>query len=171
MSSASAASPALTFLEALAAAPERAAVTVRATTELGSSGYRCDVGLRRHSIVIDEPTSIGGTNEGPNPLEAYVAALASCQAITYRLWATKLGITLDRVQVEAAGEVDLRGFFGIEDGVRAGYHTITLKVTLDGPEDPARYRELSDRVDEHCPILDQSTRPVTVVRDLFIGGD
>ena len=46
-----------------------------------------------------------------NPAEYALAALGSCQAITYRVWAAQLGIKLDKVDVSIDGEIDLRGFW------------------------------------------------------------
>lgn len=152
-------------VDRLTAEPERAAVTYRASTAL-AEGLRCDTATRRHAIVVDEPPSVGGTNEGPNPIEVILAGLASCQAITYRVWAARLGIALERVTVEAEGDVDLRGFFGVEDGIRAGFHAVRLAVGLEGPEPPERYRELAEEVDRHCPVFDMLTVPAPLTRTL-----
>ena len=40
--------------------------------------YRCDVSAGDFTIPVDEPTSVGGTNEGPQPTELLLAALSSC---------------------------------------------------------------------------------------------
>jgi putative redox protein len=48
---------------------------------------RCRAGIRQHAVGIDEPTGIGGTDSGPNPVELVLAALGGCKAITYRFWA------------------------------------------------------------------------------------
>ena len=92
-------------------------------------------------------------------------ALASCQAITYRLWATKLGIALDGLEIAVEGDLDLHGLFGLDDGVRAGFAAIRIDVTPLGPE-PQRFGELADAVDAHCPVLDLIRRPTPVERTL-----
>ncbi len=147
------------------AKPEAAKATFAVGTDL-NEGLRCEVQARQHVVVIDEPTVLGGTDSGANPVEAVLAGLASCQAITYRVWAASMGIALDRVRVEAEGDIDLLGFFGIDDSVRPGYGAIRLKVALEGPETPERYRELADAVDGHCPVLDIVANPVPVTRTL-----
>jgi hypothetical protein len=54
------------------------------------------------------------TDTGPNPVEAVLAALATCQEITYRAYATTLGIPLESVSVTLEGSLDLRGFFAVK---------------------------------------------------------
>jgi OsmC-like protein len=52
---------------------------------------------------------LGGTDAGPNPVELVLAALATCQEITYRAYATALGIPLESVSVRLEGLLDLIG--------------------------------------------------------------
>ena len=90
-------------------------------------------GARRRSqfaLTIDEPPTLGGTDAGPNPVELVLAALASCQEITYRAYATALGIPLESVSVKLEGALDLRGFFAVKDGVRAGFNDVRGTVNL-----------------------------------------
>jgi len=153
------------YIARLEAEPARAAITMSVGSDCPEF-FRCDTPMRKHALVVDEPKRLGGGDEGPSPTELALAALASCQAITYRVWAHRLGIALERVHVEAAGDIDLRGFFGTEEGVPAGYGAIRVTVRCEGPEPHERYRELQDAVDQHCPLLDMLTRPVPVERVL-----
>ena len=123
---------------------------------------------RDHTLEVDEPEVLAGGNAHANPVEYALASLASCQAITYRFWAAKLGIQLDGLEVAAEGDLDLQGFFGLDDGVRPGFTGIRLDVTPLGPETPERYRELADAVDAHCPVLDLFTNATPVERRLAV---
>ena len=123
---------------------------------------------RDHTIDVDEPEVLGGANAHANPVEYALASLASCQAITYRFWAAKLGIELDGVEVAVEGDIDLHGFFGLDQTTRAGFNGITLDVTPIGPESAERYRELADAVDAHCPVLDLFSNPTPVERRLAV---
>lgn len=115
-----------------------------------------------HAFTIDEPAGLGGTDKGANPIEHLLAALASCTVISYQVWAEKLGLTLDGVDVALTGDIDLAGFFGTEEGVRPGFQGIELGVTLAGPESEADYRRLEEAVATHCPVLDNLTHGVPV---------
>ena len=119
-----------------------------------------------HKFTVDEPEALGGGNIAANPVEYALAALGSCQAITYRVWAAQLGIRLDKVEISIDGDIDLRGFFGIDDDIRAGFNAVRVNVSLGGPESAARYEELAAAVDAHCPVLDLFRNPVPVERKL-----
>jgi uncharacterized OsmC-like protein len=119
-----------------------------------------------HKFTVDEPEALGGRNVAANPVEYALAALGSCQAITYRVWAAQLGVKLDKVEISIDGDIDLRGFFGIDDRIRAGFNAVRVNVNLSGPEGAARYQELAAVVDAHCPVLDLFRNPVPVERKL-----
>jgi putative redox protein len=123
---------------------------------------------REHSITVDEPPALGGADAGANPVEHALVALSSCQAIAYRFWAAKLGIELEDVEIVAEGDVDLRGFLGLDENVRAGFTGVRIKVTPIGPESPERYRALADAVDAHCPVYDLFGHETPIERTLAI---
>jgi uncharacterized OsmC-like protein len=155
--------------------PERAQVVIRSRHHLGGPPP-CEVASQvgsGHRFTVDEPAGLGGANAGPSPVELALAALGSCQAITYRFWAAHLGLALDSVDVEVEGDLDVRGFFGIDGGVegavRPGYRTVRIRVVVAGPESPQRYQELAAAVDAHCPVLDMFTGTVEVEKTLTVG--
>jgi uncharacterized OsmC-like protein len=123
---------------------------------------------REHTLTVDEPEVLAGADGAANPVEYALASLASCQAITYRFWAAKLGIELESLEVAAEGDLDLRGFFGLDAGQRAGFTAVRLDVTPRGPETPERYRELAEAVDAHCPVLDLFRNATPVERRLAV---
>lgn len=145
--------------------PQAAQVTFRSESSL-QDGLRSQVTLRGHSLTVDEPEELGGTDSGPNPVELILAALGSCQEITYRAYATALGIPLEKVSVTLDGDIDLRGFFGVDDSVRPGYGAIKGTVALISTASEAELHKLRDAVNAHCPVLDMLTRPVPVSLEL-----
>lgn len=111
---------------------------------------------------------LAGADKAANPVEYALASLGSCQAITYRVWAAQLGVKLDKVEVDIDGDIDLRGFFGLDDKVRAGFNAVRIRVRLAVPKSDARYQELADAVQAHCPVLDLFRNPVPVERALTV---
>jgi uncharacterized OsmC-like protein len=146
---------------AVAADPGAASVTFAAESDLVGV-CEVDVRIGDKTVKIDEPQTLGGGGAGPNPVEFALAALGSCQAITYRFWSEKLGLRLDALRVQVRGDLDVRGLFGMQDGIRAGFGTVEIAVHLSGPEPADRYAELRRLVDEHCPVLDIFANSVPV---------
>ncbi|TLG16437.1 OsmC family protein [Nocardia cyriacigeorgica] len=112
---------------------------------------------RSHTLVVDEPPTLGGDDTAANPVEVYLAALLSCQVVTYRFWAQRLGITVDELSLTAEGDLDVRGFFGLDESVRPGFQQVRVQVRVRGPETDERYAELQQAVEAHCPVLDLTT--------------
>ena len=71
-------------------------------------------------MTIDEPPELGGQNAVPNPVELVLAALGTCQEITYSAYASVMGIELISVKVNIKGKVNLKGLFGLIKSVPAG---------------------------------------------------
>jgi uncharacterized OsmC-like protein len=127
------------------------------------AGLLSEVTIRDFKFRIDEPTALGGTDQGPNPVELVLAALGACQEITYRLYADALDIPVNKVSVRLTGRLDLRGFFAADDGVRPGLKDIHATVTIDSPARADDIERLKATVDRHCPVLD-ILRNVTPVK-------
>ena len=153
---------------ALADNPDAGGATFRADNTLVGV-TEVDVSIRGHRFSIDEPESLGGTDVAANPVEYVLAALGACQAITFRVWGTHLGIPFDKVHVLVEGDLDVRGFFGVGDEARSGFEEIRVTATISGPEPPQRYAELHKIVEEHCPVQDMLANPVPVRATLRFG--
>ncbi len=125
-------------------------------------GLRSETTIRQFKLTVDEPPTLGGTDAGPNPVELVLGALATCQEITYRAYATALGIPLESVSVKVEGDLDLRGFFAVKDGVRSGFQSVRGTVQLKSSASEAELEKLKQVVDAHCPVLDILQAPVPV---------
>lgn len=147
--------------QAIAENADNAHALFRATGT-GSDGVRAEIRIGSHGVAVDEPPALGGEDTAPNPVEVALAGLLSCQVVTYRFWAAKLGVPLEDVTVEVEGDLDVRGFFGLEDAVRPGLTEVRLAVTLRGPATESDYQRLKSAVDAHCPVLDLFRNPTPV---------
>jgi len=155
---------------ARAVAEDPAAALVRFAARGTSTGtVATDLEARTHRWRVDEPASLGGQDGAANPVEAALGALLACQTVTYRFWAARLDIRLDDLELETEGDLDVRGFFGLDDAVRPGFGAVRLRVRLLGPESAERYAELHRAVEEHCPVLDLFANPTPVTTTLVTG--
>ena len=149
----------------LAANPEKCAVTVSADSQL-VEGFMSRVKARSFDIVVDQNKGMGGTDQGPRPSEYVLAALAACHEVTYRLYADALEIPLEEVSVSVTGHSDARGFFGLDDSVRAGFSHITGEIKVETKASDQELERLREAVNQHCPVLDDLRQPVSVELDL-----
>lgn len=154
--------------DAVAGNPANAAVVFRASAT-AHDAVASTISLGQYRVEVDEPPSLGGDGKAPNPVEYHLASLLSCQIVSWRFWAEKLGIAVDEISAVAEGDLDVRGFLGLDDGVRAGFGEIRVVVKVSGPESAQRYQELQDAVDAHCPVLDLTRNPTPVTTRLEIG--
>ena len=64
-------------------------------------GYAHDVEMEGgHTLVSDEPESVGGADEGPSPTRLLAASLAACTAITIEMYAERKKWPLEQLEVE-----------------------------------------------------------------------
>ena len=62
-------------------------------------GYAHDVEIEGgHSLISDEPESVGGTDTGPSPTRLLAASLAACTAITVEMYADRKGWDVGRAR-------------------------------------------------------------------------
>lgn len=151
---------------ALAVAPDGGTIVTFRADSRQVAGLRSDVRIRDFEIAVDEPPSLGGADTAPNPVEYAQAALATCQEITYRLHADHLGIPLAAVAVSLEGDIDLRGFFAVDESIRPGFQAIRGTVTLESSAAPEELERLRAHVDAHCPVLDLLSNPTPLALEL-----
>jgi len=74
------------------------------------SGFVSEVTLPGGSFTVDEPETMpGGQNKGANPLDLMCGSFGTCQEITYKMYATVMGLELKSVSCAVSSSVDLRG--------------------------------------------------------------
>ena len=134
-------------------------VFAAAGTAEGSVATRVRAG--RHEWLIDEPAALAGDDAGTSPVEAALGALLACQTVVYRLYARRLGLTIDSLELRAEGDLDVRGLFGADD-VRPGFAGVSIVVDIDGPHERERFDELRRVVDAHCPVHDLFSNPTPI---------
>lgn len=61
----------------------------------------------RHSIITDEPESLGGSDLGPAPHELLPAALASCISTMVSLYAQRKGWEIGDISVDVTYDTDV----------------------------------------------------------------
>ena len=127
-----------------------------------TGGFRTEAKIRDFAAAVsDEPTQLGGTNTGPNPVEQVLAALGNCLAVGYAANATIAGITIKKLTINIEGDLDLHTFLGLKPG-NAGFSNISVKVKLDSDAAPQAIQALHDKVVNTSPVGHTLNRAIPV---------
>lgn len=108
------------------------------TASLGREGYTTVMSTRSHTLVADEPLEVGGTDVSASPYEYLMASLASCTAITLRMYADRKAWPLEGVDVTIGMSGDKAP-------------TLSRTIEVRGPLDEAQRARLLD-IAAACPV-------------------
>jgi uncharacterized OsmC-like protein len=89
-------------------------------------------------------------------------ALASCLAVGFVYNAAAQGITVESLEFDLEGDIDLHGFLGLSNEVRPGYENIALAYRVKSDAPRAKILELCEYVQKTSPVLDMLRNPVPV---------
>jgi len=123
--------------------------------KLGSSEIK-----RQFTIKADEPFELLGENTSANPQELLMGALNACITVGYVAGAAVNGITLSNLEIQTTGQLDLRGFLGIDPHVKPGYESIQYVVRIAGNGTPEQFRQIHENVIKTSPNYFNVSRPV-----------
>lgn len=126
------------------------------TASIGPSGYITHLQSPHHQLISDEPAAAGGTDAGFTPGEFLASSLASCTAITLRMYADRKGWPLTGAEVQVHLERD----------APAQHATFTLRIQLHGDLDVAQRERLLD-IAQKCPLHQMFTQPITLNTSLL----
>lgn len=94
------------------------------------------------TIRVDEPFELCGTNQYANPQEHLLAALNACMIVGYTAGCALEGIELEELRIETEGDIDLRGFLGLDPTVRPGYDELRYTVHIKGDGTPEQFEKI-----------------------------
>lgn len=109
-----------------------------------------------------EPPVLLGQNEGANPVEFLLHALAGCVTTTFVLHAAARGIAIRRLSTRLEGELDVQGLLGLDDSVPPGYESIRVIMDVEADCTDEELDKLLDYAQRHSPVCNTICRPVPV---------
>lgn len=113
-------------------------------------------------FVNGEPPVLLGENEGANPVEFLLHALAGCVTTTTVLHAAARGIEIRRISTELRGQLDAQGLLALDPDVPASYQAIQIVMDIDADCDDSELEALLGFAREHSPVCNTICRPVPV---------
>jgi len=110
-----------------------------------------------------EPPVLLGKNEGANPVEFLLHALAGCVTTTFVLHAMARGIVIKELSTELSGDLDLQGLLGLDETVSPGYEQIRIRMHVKADCPSEDLDDLLAYAQQHSPVCNTICRPVPVV--------
>ncbi len=132
-------------------------------------GLRCEIEEGAWRLAADMPLKAGGDETAPTPGMLGRGALASCLAIGISIWAARLGVAIDALEVEVQGDFDVRGELGVGD-VSPGYQEVRYLISIDSPASEEALVALLETTERHSPLLDLYGREQKMERVLRLNG-
>lgn len=109
-----------------------------------------------------EPPVLLGDNEGANPVEFLLHALAGCVTTTTVLHAAARGIRIESISSRLAGDLDVQGLLGLDDSVSPGYRQIRIEMDIKADCGDDELDALLAYSQQHSPVCNTVCRPVPV---------
>ena len=119
-------------------------------------------------IHVDEPLELCGTNQHPNPQENLFAALNACMIVGYIACCALEGIELEELRIDTEGDIDLRGFLGIDATVKPGYEQLRYTVHIKGEGTPEQFEKIHRTVMATSPNYFNLANPVPLKSRLVV---
>lgn len=129
---------------------------VIATAEVINNGnqYTSNVTINQHELLADEPIEKGGEDLGPAPGDYLCAALASCKAITLRMYAQRKGWNVTEIKVK----VDLKR----STGMPVIENTFICHLSFAGDLDEEQLKRL-EVISNSCPLHKLLSKPSHII--------
>ena len=127
------------------------------TAVLDGAPYATRITTRGREMIADEPTDHGGTDQGLRPHELLLSALASCTAITMRMYADRkqwavssIGVTVSMERTQNGAQIDTK-----------------IHMEIDLPADlPLEQRERMAQIARACPVHRTLENPIHLTSGL-----
>ena len=114
---------------------------------------------QQYELHADERPILAGNDVGANPVEHLLNALAACVTTSMVAHAAVRGIHIEALESELEGDIDLRGFLGLDESVPKGFTDIRVnfRVKTD-PENIDTLKQLS----AYSPVFNTITQGANV---------
>ncbi len=109
----------------------------------------------KFEVIMDEPVQMGGTDEGPSPMQLLLMSLVGCLNITGQAVAQQRNMKLKTLKINIDGEMNPAAFMGLSFNERAGFSNIGVNIEANFVG--ASQQEIDQWLEEtenRCPVTD-----------------
>ena len=137
------------------------------STIKGFFGAGAEDTSRTEAFEVDagEPAVLLGTDQGANPGEYLLHALAACLTTSIVYVAAARKVELTSVESTLTGDMDVRGALGVDGKPRNGFERIRVSFRVTGHASEEKLREIVERARNRSAVYDMVTNGVHVVLD------
>ena len=135
----------------------------------GETGYTTYMQAGKHTLIADEPLSVGGADLGPSPYGYLLAGLGACTAMTLKMYARRKKWDLKSVDVHLSHEkihaqdCDCE----LEGDEKGRLDKVNRLIDVRGNLDEAQVQRLLEIADR-CPVHKTLEAPVLVTTGLLV---
>ncbi|MBX2968558.1 MAG: OsmC family protein [Cyclobacteriaceae bacterium] len=126
-----------------------------AVATIGNDVYKTELVARSHVVVADEPLDVGGKDLGPRPGDFIRMGLASCTAITLRMYANRKKWDVQQIRVQ------------VSNGPFEGKTSYKTEIEITGSIDEEQRTRLL-QIAKLCPVHKVLTNPIEIDTSLSI---
>lgn len=116
-------------------------------------GLQLKCTAREFEMLIDEPTSAGGTNTAMNPLEALLCSLGACKMMVARFFYQSKQIRLKEMKLSIDGEIDSNRLKG-DPNIKIGFSKIRTHYFIQADNSTEEIQNFIDFIEKTCPVKD-----------------
>jgi len=125
------------------------------TAIIGTDRYRTEITTENKSFAADEPGELGGADTAPSPPEYLMSALASCTAITLRMYADRKKLAVNKIKVQVSySKEEFKSLF-------------TVEVSYEGKLEAEQEKRFLD-IAKMCPVHKILNSPIEIETKLAI---
>lgn len=117
----------------------------------GAEGYTSDIKAREHTLVADEPESVGGADLGPTPYDLLLSGLGACTGMTLRMYADRKKWDLKEVRVHLSHSKIHKDDCDTCDTKESKIDKIERIIEVEGNLTDDQKQRLSEIADK-CPV-------------------
>jgi len=142
--------------------------TVRADSRL-IGDQASEVKRGQHLIISDEPREVGGSDNGPSPLDYFVAAVGFCENVTFARYAALHGLSFDSLETSVRGHWDRRGQGDYTD-IEPAFTDFVVETRVASTDSVEKIKRVTEIVHKRCPMHSTIARVGKVVDRLLVNG-
>lgn len=132
------------------------------TVSTWKGNMRVEAQTKGHTVVIDQPGQMGGSDAGPTPMETLLVALGTCVSTVAAIVARQQQIPLRGFSIEVEGDFDMDYVMGKTETGHGGFTEIREIVHIDADLSEAEKRAFYEEVHRRCPVTGSLLQRTTV---------